>query len=125
MQAKGASDVKVQWSVSPFAVIKEQAPGKLILKRAQNSGRLIVTATLSNGGEPMRQSVSIAVTEPKHEAWVTRAPAKDEKPSEGQLYARDDKGEGTLFYNGRLADAEAIQDRDRHAGSGHVLRFCR
>ena len=105
MQAKGAGDLKTEWSVSPFAVIKEIAPGKLILKRAQNSGKLTVTATMSNGGKAVTQSVTIAVTEPKSDAWVARTPAKDEKPEDGQFYARDDKNEGTLFYNGTLAEA--------------------
>ncbi len=105
MQARGAGDVKVEWSVSPFAVIKEVAPGKLILKRAQNSGPLTVTATASNGGKPVTQSATIAVTEPKRDAWVARIPDKDEKPEEGQFYARDDKNEGTLFYNGTLTVA--------------------
>ena len=105
MQAKGAGDVKVGWSVSPFAVIKEVAPGKLILKRAQNSGPLVVTATASNGGKPVTQSATIAVTEPKRDAWVARIPDKDEKPEDGQFFARDDKNEGTLFYNGTLTVA--------------------
>ena len=105
MQAKGADDLKMEWSVSPFAVIKEIAPGKLILKRAQNSGKLTVTATVSNGGKPVTQTATIAVTEPKSDAWVARPPAKDEKPEDGQFYARDDKGDGTLYYNGTLTEA--------------------
>ena len=105
MKAKGAGDLKTEWSVTPFAVIKEIVPGKLILKRAQNSGTLTVTATSSNGGKPMTQSVTIIVTEPTSDAWVARTPAKDEKPTDGQFYARDDKNEGTLYYNGTLADA--------------------
>ena len=105
MKAKGAGNLKTEWSVAPFAVIKEIAPGKLLLKRAQNSGTLTVTATISNGGKPVTQSVTISVTEPKSDAWVARTPAKDEKPEDGQFYARDDKNEGTLYYNGTLADA--------------------
>ena len=105
MQAKGAGELKTEWSVTPFAVIKEVAPGKLLLKRAQNSGKLTVTATISNGGTPVTQSATIAVTEPKSDAWVARIPAKDEKPEDGQFYARDDKGEGTLYYNGTLTEA--------------------
>ncbi|MEI6235013.1 MAG: DUF2341 domain-containing protein [Planctomycetota bacterium] len=104
MKAKNTGDVKTVWSVGPFAVIKEIAPGKLILKRAQNSGTLTVTATLSNGGAPVTQSVTIAVTEPKSDTWVARVPAKDEKPVEGQFYSRDDSNEGTLFYNGSLGE---------------------
>ncbi len=104
MQAKGAGELKTEWNVSPFAVIQERAPGKLILKRAQNSGQLTVTATISNGGNPVTQSVALTVTEPKREAWVARPPAKDEQPEEGQFYARDDRNEGALHYNGTLAE---------------------
>ena len=43
MQAKGAGELNYAWTVSGIAVIKEIAPGKLILKRAQNSGTLTVT----------------------------------------------------------------------------------
>ncbi len=105
MQAKGAGELQMEWSVSPIAVIKEVAPGKLILTRAQNSGKLTVTATISNGGKPVTQSTTLAVTEPKSDAWVARTPAKDEKPEDGQFYSRDDKNEGTLYYNGTLAEA--------------------
>ena len=106
VMTKGAGDLKTEWSAGPMAVIKEIAPGKLLLKRAQNSGALTVTATISNGGKATSHSVEIAVTEPKSDAWVVQIPAKDEKPEDGQFYARDDKGEGTLFYNGTL-DAAA------------------
>ncbi len=105
MEDKGAGELKTEWSAGPFAVIKEAAPGKLILTRAQNSGRLTVTATMSNGGRPVTQSVSIEVNEPKRDAWVARTPAKEERPEDGQFYARDDKNEGTLHCNGTLQDA--------------------
>ena len=104
MQAKGAGELKTQWSAGPFAVIKEASPGKLILTRAQNSGKLVVTATISNGGAPVTQAATIAVTEPKVDPWVVRTPEKDEKPQQGQFYARDDKNEGTLYYNGTLTE---------------------
>ena len=116
MQAADAGDLKTEWSVTPFAVIKEIAPGKLILKRAQNSGKLTVTATISNGGKPVTQSVTIAVTEPKSDAWIARTPAKDEKPEDGQFYARDDMNEGTLWYNGTLTDAADEVFLKVHAG---------
>ena len=105
MQAKGAGDLKFAWSVSGVAVIKEIAPGKLILKRAQNSGQLTVTATIDNGGKPTTQTSSIKVTEPKSEAWAVRSPAKDEKPVDNQFYARDENNEGTIYYNGTLDES--------------------
>ena len=105
MQAKGAGDLKIDWKLADLATIKEIVPGKLLLKRAQNSGKLTVTATVSNGGQPATQTVTIAVTEPKRDAWVARTPARDEKPVDGQFFARDDKNEGTLFYYGTLTEA--------------------
>ncbi len=102
MKSKGADVLNFEWTVSPFAVIEEVLPGKLILHRAQNSGSLTVTAKINNGGESIAQSVTITVAEPKADAWVARIPASNEKPEEGQFYARDDKNEGTLHYNGTL-----------------------
>jgi Concanavalin A-like lectin/glucanases superfamily/Domain of unknown function (DUF2341)/Carbohydrate esterase, sialic acid-specific acetylesterase len=105
MQAKGAGVLKTEWRVSGIAAVKQNTPDKLVLTRAQNSGKMTVKATLSNGGEPLTQSVVISVTEPKTDAWVVRTPATDEKPENDQFYARDDKNEGTLHYNGTLAEA--------------------
>ena len=105
MQAKGVGELKYDWKVSGLAVIKEVANGKLILKRAQNSGPMTVTASLSNGGDPVIRTAQILVKEPAKDAWVQRIPAKDEKPVDGQFFARDDKNEGTLFYNGTLDSA--------------------
>jgi len=104
MQAKQAGELKIDWRVSGLAIIKETADGKLLLKRAQNSGKLTITATISNGGNPAVQTINIAVTEPKQDAWVERVPAKDEQPEDNQFYARDDKNEGTLYYNGVLTE---------------------
>ncbi|MCE9608812.1 MAG: DUF2341 domain-containing protein [Chthoniobacter sp.] len=105
MKAKGAGELKIDWKLADLATVKEVVPGKLLLKRAQNSGKLTVTATVSNGGQPATQSATIDVTEPKTDPWLARTPEKDEKPVEGQFYTRDDKNEGTLYYNGTLAEA--------------------
>jgi hypothetical protein len=105
MQATDADELTIVWSVAPLAVIQESLPGKLVLRRAQNSGNLTVTATISNGGSPVTHAANIVVTEPKHDAWVMRTPALDEKPEEGQFYARDDGHEGTLYCNGTLENA--------------------
>jgi len=105
MKAKGAGDLKVDWKVTGIAVIKEVTSEKLLLKRAQNSGKLTITATISNGGAPTVQSVALMVTEPNSDAWIARTPDKDEKPVDNQFYARDDHNEGTLYYNGTLDES--------------------
>lgn len=106
--AATAGEVKVKWSISPIAVIKTEQDGKLVLKRAQNSGPMVVTATVDNGGRPVTRSVNIAVTEPATDPWIARTAEPDEKPEDGQFYARDDKNEGTLFYKGRLPEAGTV-----------------
>jgi hypothetical protein len=105
MRAKGAGELKFTWTVSDIAVIKEIAPEKLILLRAQNSGTMTVTATVSNGGAEVTAAVTIVVKEPANDAWVQRTPDKDEKPEDNQFYARDDTNEGALHYNGTLNEA--------------------
>ncbi|MEI6535529.1 MAG: DUF2341 domain-containing protein, partial [Verrucomicrobiaceae bacterium] len=109
MQAKNVGELKYEWKVSGLAVIKEVAPGKLLLKRAQNSGEMIVTARIGNGGDMVTQTVKVQVKEPKKDAWVQRTPDKDEKPVDNQFFARDDRNEGTLFYNGTLgSNADSV-----------------
>ena len=105
MQAKGAGELHYSWNVDGLATIQEIAPGKLVLKRAQNSGKLTVTLALSNGGVGITRTAAILVREPKQDAWVQRMPDKDEQPQDNQFYARDDRDEGTLYYNGTLDPA--------------------
>jgi len=105
MQAKGAGELKYTWTISDIAVIKEIAPGKLILRRAQNSGRMTVTVAIHNGGAEVTAATTILVKEPRKDAWVQRTPAQDEKPEDNQFYARDDNNEGTVLCNGTLKEA--------------------
>ena len=90
------------WTVAGGAVIKEVLPGKLLLKRAQYTGPITVKLAVNNGGADSVATATIRVTEPKKDPWVRRAPDSDEKPEDDQFYARDDKNEGRLFYNGTL-----------------------
>lgn len=105
MDAAGAGRLRWTWTVSGIAVIREILPDRLVLKRAQNSGDLAVTASADNGGAPGVRSVTVQVQEPPEDVWVRRVPAKDEKPEDGQFYAREDGTEGTLHYNGTLEEA--------------------
>ncbi|HUY34269.1 MAG TPA: DUF2341 domain-containing protein [Pirellulales bacterium] len=105
MRANGAGKLNYQWTVIGIAVIKETAPGKLVLKRAQNSGELTVAVAIDNGGTATMHSTSVSVTEPAKDAWVERTPDKDEKPVDHQFFARDENNEGSLFYAGTLAEA--------------------
>ena len=104
MKSKGADRLNYSWKVSGMATISEIDGGKLVLKRAQNSGPLKVELTLDNGGAPISHSVQITVTEPKQDPWVKRIPSADEKPVNHQFYARDDSDHGTLYYKGTLTE---------------------
>ncbi len=109
MAAKGAGELDYAWTVSDIAVIKECVPGKLVLKRAQNSGVLTVTLTVRNGGAGVTASTTIRVKEPAKDAWVQSVPAGEELPEENQFYARDDRNVGTLHCTGVLREtAEAV-----------------
>ena len=103
LAAKGVDKLKYNWSVSGLAAIKEIAPRELLLLRAQNSGDMTVTLTLSNGGYSVTSSIAINVQEPAKDAWVSRTPDKNERPVDGQFFARDDQNQGTLNYNGNLS----------------------
>jgi hypothetical protein len=105
MKDQGAGELRYIWTVSGGAVIKEIAPGKLILKRSQFSGPLAVNVAIDNGGSACAGTASIMVTEPHEDGWVQRIAEKDEKPEDGQFYARDDKNEGTIYFNGTLSNA--------------------
>ena len=135
MAAKDADDLVYRWTVSGGAVIKKIVPGKLILERSQYTGKITVALTLSNGGTDVRASTVIDVAEPAKDPWVRRVPGKDEKPQDGQFYARDDKNEGTLHCNGTLsqpadavllkvyADDKLVQTLNRQPGADRAYAF--
>jgi len=135
LKAAGADRLNYAWTVSRIATIREVVPGKLILKRAMNSGTMTVRATIDNGGQSISQTVTIAVKEPAKDAWLVRTPAKDDKPEEGQFYARNDKNEGMLHYNGTLtekadavflklyADDKLVSSTDQKPGSDGSYAF--
>jgi len=109
MKEKGSGELHYEWTVSGGAVIKQVAPDRLILKRSQCSGSITVKVAINNGGSECLATKSIKTVEPKRDAWVERVPDKDEKPVDNQFYARDDKDEGTLYYNGTLSNtADAV-----------------
>ena len=103
LRTAGAGDVRLAWQAGPAAVTKDTLPDGIRLLAAQKDGPLTLTAMLDNGGTLVSRSATINVTQPAKHIWVERVPERDEKPEEGQFYARDDHNEGTLHYNGTLA----------------------
>ena len=104
MKSEGVGDLNYSWKILGMATVSETDAGKLVLKRAQNSGTLSVELALDNGGDAISHSASIIVTEPNHDPWVVRTADTDEKPVDHQFYARDDRGQGTLHYKGTLKE---------------------
>lgn len=110
LRTKSADQLNFSWSVSGLATIHEAETDKLILQRAQNSGLLKITLAIHNGGESVSQTVVVRVQEPQRDPWVARQADRDEKPLNGQFYARDEKNEGTLHYDGVLHEpADSVQ----------------
>ena len=104
MNSRGTGDLNYSWRVSGMATINERGHGKLVLKRAQNSGTLKVELALDNGGEVVSRSASIVVVEPEDDQWVVHSAATEDKPVDHQFFARDDRGQGTVHYNGTLKE---------------------
>lgn len=102
LDEKRSEPLQYSWKVTGVATTYEAQGEKIILKSAQGSGRLTITATIDNGDTIIVQQKSIVVNAPGQDAWVQRAPGNDEKPEENQFYARDDMDEGILHYNGTL-----------------------
>ena len=105
LQARGVTNLNYTWRVDGVAVLKQVRLGALTLHRAQGSGRMTVTLVLDNGGALITNTAAITVQEPASEDWVARTPAANEIPEDGQFYARDDSGFGTVYYNGTLSQA--------------------
>lgn len=109
MKSKGAGNLNYAWTVSGMATVSKTVNktegGKLVLKRAQNSGVLTVNLALDNGGVAVSQSARITVAEPKHDPWLERTASAVEKPVDHQFYARDDNNQGTLHCSGMLEQA--------------------
>jgi hypothetical protein len=109
MISKGAMNLKYLWTVSGGAVISEITPDRLLLKRSQFSGKITVRLVLNNGGDDISASTSVMISEPESDIWVQRSPGKEEKPENNQFYARDDRNEGSLYYNGTLGkEADSV-----------------
>ena len=104
MKSEGVGDLNYSWKISGMATVSETDAGKLVLKRAQNSGTLTIELALDNGGDAISHSASLLVTEPNHDPWVVRTADTEEKPVDHQFYARDDRGQGTLHYKGTLKE---------------------
>jgi hypothetical protein len=104
MKNAGVGELVYRWEVSGLATIKDEKPGKLVLSRAQNSGKMCVKLSLSNGGDSVMASTEVAVEEPETDVWVPWVPTENEMPVEGQFYARDDKGQGTMYCKGAVKE---------------------
>jgi autotransporter-associated beta strand protein len=103
LQAAGVTNLNYTWTVAGVAVTKQVRAGVLTLLRSHGTGAMTVTLAISNGGPAITNTATVTVREPAFDAWVRRTPATNEIPANGQFYARDDAGFGTICYNGTLS----------------------
>ncbi len=104
LQARSAATLKHAWRLEGVATVKRTPPGKLVLERAQASGTLTVHLTIDNGGAPVSSSIAVVVQEPERDDWIAQPLEAEEYPEEGQFFARDEHGRGSLVFRGRLAE---------------------
>lgn len=106
LQTPGSGELRYKWIVDGPAVVKDELPDKLILQRGLGTGPLHVRLTLQNNFGFDDREVTIQVAEPPSDSWLERKPEADERPVDGQFYARNPAGFGTLTYNGTLVAPE-------------------
>jgi hypothetical protein len=101
LQSTGGTNFTYQWSIAGVAVSTQITPGVLTMTRAQGSGPMLVTLTMTNGTEGVTSSTTIQVQEPASDPWVERTPVANEKPVNGQFFARNPAtNQGTIHYRG-------------------------
>ena len=110
LKARGADKFKLHWRVAGVAVTKQVVNDRLVLKRAQGSGTLRVSASCELKSDTFIDvpGVKIAITEPppSKDIRIERLAEKSEQPEDNQFVAREGQFDGTLNYNGTL-DAAA------------------
>lgn len=106
LQANGGTNFTYQWSLDGVAVTSQITPGVMTLTRSQGSGPLVVSLTMANGTVGVSSSVTISINEPASDPWIERTPAANEKPVNGQFFARNPfTNNGTIFYYGTQSGA--------------------
>lgn len=101
LQASNGTNFTYDWGTSGLAVTATATGGVMTLSRSQGTGAMLVTLTMTNGTEPVTRTISIDVQEPATDAWLERAPLPNEKPVDGQFFARNPStNQGTLYYRG-------------------------
>ena len=105
MKAAGAGSCITRWTVSGGAGDQAIAPGP-----ADPQALAVHRSDHRQGGDRQRRGGDRRIdTDPGDRAEKRSLgaadPEKDEKPEDNQFYARDDKNEGTLYYNGQLDQA--------------------
>ena len=135
LAAAGVEALTVRWEVGDLAVTTEELPGRLLLKRAQNSGPVTVRATVGNGGAAITRSATLVVTEPRRDPWVARPVQGEEFPEDNQFIPRDDRGDGTLACSGTapegvdavflrvMADGVPYRSESRRVGARREFLF--
>ena len=102
MNARQAGDLHFNWELSGPAVVHEVSGTRLVLEQALGTGALTVTLSVDNGGHPSVRTRTISVTAVTNRPWARRAASTTERPEDHQFVARDDTGQGDLWFAGKL-----------------------
>ncbi len=100
LASTGGTNLTYKWSIGGIAATQTTSGKSMTLTRAQGNGPMTVTLVMDNGGWPSTHTVTLNVQQPTNEAWVQRTPEANEKPVDGQFFARDSSGYGKIYYLG-------------------------
>ena len=100
LASTGGTSLNYKWSVGGVAASQTSSAGTMTLTYAHGNGPMVVTLIMDNGGWPTTHSITVNVQQPVSDAWVQRTADANEKPVDGQFFARDNSGYGKIYYLG-------------------------
>jgi Carbohydrate esterase, sialic acid-specific acetylesterase len=98
--AAGGTLSPATWSTSGVVATSSVSAAGLTLTRAFGNGELSASLSYNTGGGTVTRTAVITVLQPASSTFVQRTPDLNEKPEDGQFFARDDSGSGIIYYNG-------------------------
>ncbi len=110
LRSKGVDQLNYRWTVEGIAVLKNELPGRLLLRRAQGSGDMLVHVAIDNGGAAVMGTCRLRVQEPlpSQEKWTSRPSLEQEQPEDDQFIACE-RGKNPALRFGRLVYAGSLK----------------
>ncbi len=122
--AAGGTLSAPSWSISGVVATSSVSAAGLTFTRAFGNGPINISLSYNTGGGLVTRTAVITVLQPTSEAWVQRTPDLNEKPIDGQFFARDDSGSGIIHYNGeQLGSPTSVYLKVYRTESGTDIQY--